>query len=77
MTDFNRFAKLHPGAEEGTLLALVLFSDLLRLLRKKGVLTADDTTRLLETAASQLGSSPNALAQRGSRFIQNAMLPVE
>ena len=75
MTDFPKFAKHHPGSEEASLLALVLFSELLGLLRKKGVLTADDATGLLEMTASQLRDSPNALAKRGSRFIQDAMLP--
>ena len=75
MVDIAKFAKLSPGSEEGALLALVLFSDLLGLLRKKGVLTPDDATGLLEAAANRLSQSPNALAKRGARFITDAIIP--
>lgn len=75
MTNPSSFSRHSPGAEEGALLALTLFSDLLGLLRQKGVLSADDVTGLLETAAHNLSQSPNAFAKRGARFIGNAMLP--
>ena len=73
----NLFAKHHPGADEGVFLALTLFDDLLRLFRQKGILSADDVTGLLETAANRLGQDPNALAKRSARFIRDAMLPIE
>ena len=77
MSNFAKFAKHSPGSEEAALLALVLFNDLLDLLRKKGVLTPDDTVGLLKAAADNLGQSPNALAKRGARFISDAMIPVK
>lgn len=70
------FARHHPGPDEASLLALTLFDDLLRLLRKKGVLSPDEVTGLLEAAAHRLSQNPNALAKRGGRFIRDAMLPV-
>ncbi len=75
MTDFTKFARHHPGAKEGSLLALTLFNDLLGLLREKGVLSSDDVTGLLESAADGLSESPNALAKRGARFIRDTILP--
>ena len=75
MTDFNNFERHSPGAEEGTVLALALFNDLLGLLRQKGILTPDDITGLLEAAAHRLSQSPSAFAKRGARFIDKAMLP--
>ena len=75
MTDYNNFAKKTPGAEEGAILALALFNDLLGLLREKGVLSPDEITGLLESAAHSLSQSKNAIAKRGARFIRDAMLP--
>ncbi len=75
MTDNSRFAKHSPGAEEAALLALALFDELLGLLRQRGILTSDDVTGLLESAADRLSESPNALAKRGARFIRDTILP--
>ncbi len=75
MTDYNNFAKNTPCAEEGAILALALFNDLLGLLRKKGVLSPDEITGLLESAAHGLGQSKNAIAKRGARFMRDAILP--
>lgn len=75
-TKSKLFDRHNPGAEEASLLALSLFDDLLRLLRKKGVLTPDEVTGLLESAAHRLSQSPSALAKGGARFVRDAMLPV-
>ena len=75
MTDYSNFAKNLRGAEEGAILALVLFNDLLGLLKKKGVLSPDEITGLLESAEHGLSQSKNAFAKRGARFIRDAILP--
>ena len=75
MTDYTNFAKKTPGAEEGAILALALFNDLLGLLEEKGVLSPDEITGLLESAAHGLGQSKYATAKRGARFIRDAILP--
>lgn len=73
----DKFDRNHPGADEASYLALKLISDLLGLLREKGVLSADDVTGFLESTARDLSQSPSALAKRGARFINNTMLPKE
>jgi len=77
MTDIAKFARHHPGPEKASLLALVLFDELLSSLRHKGVLSRNDVTGLLQTTANNLSQNPSAIAKRGARFIQDAMLPVE
>ena len=75
MTDYTNFAKKTPGAEEGAILALALFNELLGLLREKEVLSPDEITGLLESTAHSLSQSKNALAMRGARFIHDTILP--
>ena len=75
MTDYNNFAKKSPGAEEGAILALVLFNDLLGLLGEKGVLSPDEIIGLLESTEHSLSQSKNAIAKRGARFMRDAILP--
>lgn len=71
----SNFPKYSPGAEEAGLLALELFQDLLELLKQKQILTSSEVAGLLESTASRLNQSPNALSKRGARFIHEAMLP--
>ena len=75
MTNIANFAREFDEGQEGAFLALTLFNDLLSLLREKGVLSADDVTGLLESAAHSLSKSPNALAKRGARFVSDTILP--
>ena len=75
MTDYDKFVGSTIEPREAALLGLVLFGDLPGLLRKKGILTADDVTGLLEAAAHNLGESKNALAKRGGGFVRNTILP--
>ncbi len=64
-----------PGTEESAFLAFTLLNDLLHMLRKKGVLTADDVASLLESAADRFSKDPRAVAKRNVGFIRDSMIP--